>query len=105
MTNRIAWRPEAKSDVQGILDYLDFHSATAGDRFITALHAGLNLLIELPFLGSLYPNDVPRFSRLRVWQVQGFDDYLVFYQPFRDGSGIDIIRILHGARDLSAIFK
>jgi toxin ParE1/3/4 len=39
---------------------------------------------------------------MRRLPVRGFDHYWIFYVP-RPG-GIDIIRVLHGARDIDNIF-
>jgi len=33
-----------------------------------------------------------------------FEKYLIFYFPLKDG-GIEIIRILHGARDLERMYE
>lgn len=41
--------------------------------------------------------------RMRRWPVTGFENYLVYYRPLRDG--IEIIRILHGARDIARLLK
>jgi toxin ParE1/3/4 len=37
---------------------------------------------------------------LRVWPVPGFDRHLVFYVERADY--IDVLRVLHGARDIPA---
>jgi len=37
-----------------------------------------------------------------------FGRYVIFYVPFEDGIdvvGIDVVRVLHGARDIDAIFS
>jgi hypothetical protein len=36
-----------------------------------------------------------------MWPVPDFPDYLVWYQPTSDG--IEVFRVLHGARDRDAI--
>lgn len=41
-------------------------------------------------------------SDVRSFPIHGFKNWLVFYRPTPDG--IDVIRVLHGARDLNAIF-
>jgi plasmid stabilization system protein ParE len=38
---------------------------------------------------------------IRQWKVSTFDKYLIFYRIV--SSGIDIIRVLHGARDIDRI--
>lgn len=40
---------------------------------------------------------------IRRWKVKGFPNFLIFYRSTDEG--VEIIRILHGARDLDAIFQ
>ena len=39
---------------------------------------------------------------MRIWQVKGFRNIIVFYRP-RAGA-VEIVRVLHGARDFAALF-
>jgi toxin ParE1/3/4 len=45
----------------------------------------------------------PRLASLRVWPIVGFPNHLIFYRPI-DG-GIEVIRVLHGARDVDRVLK
>jgi toxin ParE1/3/4 len=38
-----------------------------------------------------------------VWRVKDFEKYLIFYRPQKDG--IDVLRIIHGARDIEELFS
>ena len=38
-----------------------------------------------------------------MWPVASFEDYLIFYRPTK--RGIDVVRVLHGARDLRRILR
>ncbi|MCZ7640563.1 MAG: type II toxin-antitoxin system RelE/ParE family toxin [Verrucomicrobia bacterium] len=40
---------------------------------------------------------------LRSWQVPGFRRWLLFYRPLDQDRGIELIRVVHGARDLRRI--
>ena len=40
---------------------------------------------------------------LRAWQVRGFENYVIFYRPIEHG--VEIVRVLHAARDIAAIFE
>jgi toxin ParE1/3/4 len=40
---------------------------------------------------------------VRVWPIKGFDKYRIYYRPL--GDRIEILRILHAARDIDAIFE
>ena len=43
-------------------------------------------------------------KNIRSWVVTEFTSYLIFYRELADGSGVEILRVLHGARDLDALF-
>jgi len=38
-----------------------------------------------------------------VWPIKGFKNYLIFYRPIEQG--VEIVRVLHGARDMPSVFK
>jgi toxin ParE1/3/4 len=45
----------------------------------------------------------PQAVSVRSWPVKGFGNYPIFYHPTR--YGIEIIRIIHGARDIETIVR
>ena len=57
----------------------------------------------MPGMGRLYPLTNPRLEGLRKWSVKGFEKHLIFYLSFDDY--IEIVRILHAARDIEAILE
>jgi toxin ParE1/3/4 len=95
--------PQAKRDLEECAIYLvDHGSLQVGLRFLECAEATFDTLVEYTGLGREV-----RFSRLelqglRSFRVQGFENHLVFYLP-RD-FGIEVVRVLHGARDLEGIF-
>jgi toxin ParE1/3/4 len=40
---------------------------------------------------------------LRIWRIDGFPNHLIFYRPIE--GGIEIVRVLHGARDIDAVLE
>jgi toxin ParE1/3/4 len=40
---------------------------------------------------------------VRRWPVKGFEKWLIFYQPKRNG--VEIIHIIHGNRDIEALLN
>jgi toxin ParE1/3/4 len=44
----------------------------------------------------------PELQDLRRWPVHDFENWLVFYRSTDDA--IDVLRILHGARDFESLF-
>jgi hypothetical protein len=47
--------------------------------------------------------DILCANDMRRLTVNGFDNWLLFYRDTEDR--IDVIRVLHGARDIAAIFE
>lgn len=55
-----------------------------------------------PLSGVLYDSGIERLKGLRRVHVAGFETCLIFYLPAN--SGIDVVRVLHGARDIDNLF-
>lgn len=71
-------------------------------RFLDAAGATFRELARKPDLGALGEFRSPYLAGIRRWRVKGFKNYLIFYRQREDG--IEVIRVLHGARDIEAIF-
>jgi toxin ParE1/3/4 len=59
-------------------------------------------LAESPGSGRLFGFRDPRLARIRSALVRGHLRYLIFYLQLTDG--IEIVRVLHGARDVARLF-
>ena len=94
---RIAQTIEAREDVLDIWLYIARRSVRHADRLIEKIEEKLELIADMPGIGQRRDEFGPN---LRSFPV---GDYLIFYQPLRDG--ILIIRVLHGAQNLGRIFK
>lgn len=57
----------------------------------------------MPYVGAVYPSDNPALFGLRRWPIKGFEKYWIFYLVFEDA--IDIVRIVHSARDLERVLE
>lgn len=78
-------------------------SASVAGRFLLALHEALDEVEEHPRIGVAVAPLTPTLDGLRRWQVAGsFADWLIFYRL--DGDGVEVIRVLHGSRDIPAVF-
>jgi len=102
MSRRIIVHDEARFDVIDIAYAISDDNVEASIRFIDAIDAAYRRLSEMPGVGALRDYANPRFTGMRMWPVTGFEKYLIFYQSTDEQ--IRIIRVLHGARDLTAIF-
>jgi toxin ParE1/3/4 len=100
---RIVRSPRAGQDLTEIALYLEARAGlTTADRFLSAAEAAFKSLAVLPLMGPLMAGMPPRHQGVRTWRVPGFRNYLIFYQPA--SPGIEILRVLHGARDIAAVF-
>jgi toxin ParE1/3/4 len=100
--SRVTRRPQAVTDLVEAAMYIARDSPAAAERFLTGAEATFQRLAEMPGLGrpTQFPED--EFAGMRSWPIRNFPRFLVFYRETEDG--IEIIRVLHGARDLPAIF-
>jgi toxin ParE1/3/4 len=72
------------------------------ERYFAAVAATCLHLVGHPRSGVVYDSGITRLKGLRRIPVKGFENYLVFYLPHQ--GGIDVIRVLHGARNIDNIF-
>ena len=85
----------AQKDFVAIVEYLDEHSPPAADRFVAAVEDKCRLLASFPELGRT------RDELRRGLRSLAVRKYVIFYRV--TATAVEILRILHGARDLSAV--
>lgn len=59
-------------------------------------------LLGRPFLGARWETENPNYQDVRCCPVSGFPNHLIFYRLTDEG--IEIYRVIHGSRDMDAIF-
>lgn len=102
---RIFFSKRAELDIEEITLYLALalDNPAAEAMFREALDATYELLSTMPDMGSVKDFHDPRFSLLRMFPVKKFENHLIFYQSMKEE--LLIVRVLHGARDLAALFE
>ena len=100
MANEIRIQSRARTDVVGLAVYIGRDNAGAANRFLDAAEKTFVILARQPLLGAKYATENPRLNGIRVFRVKKFPNRLVFY--FARENGIEVVRVLHGARDLDA---
>jgi toxin ParE1/3/4 len=93
---RILRRPLAGADIAGIWDYIAEDSVMQADAWVDRLDGKLRLLSAQPMMGRARDDLSPGIRSMP------FGRYVIFYAPLADG--IDVIRVLHSARDIDAVF-
>jgi toxin ParE1/3/4 len=94
---RVVVSPEADADIDDAAHYIAQGGIDAAVRFVDRLDAKLKLLAWMPNLGQARPELASGVRSLP------FGKYLIIYRLVIDG--IEVVRVLHGARDLRRIFR
>ncbi len=103
MTSRITHSPLVESDLDQISDYFANEGLDLAIRFSDAVADTEQALLKMPEMGVLRQYNAPELSGVRMILVNGFRNYMIFYLP--TDYGIHVVRVLHGARDLEALFE
>ena len=103
MTRRIFVTPKANEDLDDYFAYIAENNPSAALRFFDAARQTFAKLATMPGLGSPYLVQNPRLQGLRKLAIGDFENYLIFYQSSQER--VDILRIIHGARDIKTILE
>lgn len=102
--NKVVRRPTANRDLVSIFRHLARQAGMrVADRFFAEAEATFARLAGMPGIGAPYRPDEPLYADLRYFPVSRYRDSLVFYRPIP--GGIEVYRVLHGARDIDGILK
>jgi len=94
---RYRMTPEAVRDLEEIADFFLGDSASIARRLFDRIEAKCQTLAEMPGIGRSRNELAPGLFSSLVGK------YVIFYRP--DEEGVEIVRILHGARDLPGLFE
>jgi toxin ParE1/3/4 len=95
--------PAADADVDETAEYIARDSLDAALRFYDAVDETYRQISEHPKRWPRYELRHRRLRDLRKRAVVGFENHLVFYRI--DAGMVEVIRVLHGARDIQAILS
>ena len=89
--------PEAAHDLDEITDFIAADNPRAAARLIDSLEEKCQALADMPGMGRSREELAPNLSSSLVGK------YVIFYRP--DAEGVEIIRVIHGARDIPKLFE
>ena len=89
---RIELTRQASADVRSIGEAIALLNPDAGLHFLDKLYSKFEMIEAYPGIGRLRPDFGPDVRQFPVGK------HLVFYRPISDG--IEILRVLHGARQI-----
>ena len=93
---RVQLTERAELDLVDILTHLRRHAPRAADRLEATFEEKCRILSQYPQMGRARGELAPD---LRSFSVER---HLILYRPTADG--IQVIRLVHGARDLPSLF-
>ncbi|MGK7927323.1 MAG: type II toxin-antitoxin system RelE/ParE family toxin [Spirulina sp.] len=103
MPKKIFIRPRASQDIDEHFEYIARHDFEVALKFFDSTRQTFARLATMSGMGSIYPIQNPLLVGLRKWPIKDFENYLIFY--LFDDETLDIVRILHGARNIETILK
>ena len=86
-----------RADLDEIWFYIAQDDTDAADRFIRAIISRFPMLAGMPEMGRQREDLAPRLRSFAI------GNYVIFYRPMENG--VEIARVLHGARDLPPLFE
>ena len=86
----------AKHDLIDIWDFIAQDNYDAADRFIDKIETVFRSLCDSPMMGRSRSQDL-LVPNLRSFPI---GNYIIFYFPTGEDSGVTIARVLHAARDV-----
>ena len=95
--SRYVVSPDARADLDHIFDYIAEENLDAAERFLEQCYNRFTNLIAQPRMGEARPDLGAALRQVVLGQ------YLILYQPTSDG--VEILRVIHGARDVPATFR
>jgi toxin ParE1/3/4 len=90
------------ADFRDIIAYLEADDPDVAIRLINRVEETVQVLERMPGIGDLAPFTDPRYRGIRRSTVRQFRKHVIYYREIPDG--IELLRLLHGARDIRRIF-
>lgn len=102
MSCRVVVRPLAESDLDEQALYIAQDSVNAALRFLDAAQSAFDRLRSFPEIGRSREFLHPDLRGVRSWPIPKFEKHVIFYKI--SGDLVDVLRVVHSARDLDSIF-
>ena len=93
---RLVVSNEARQDMAEIWAHIAADNESAADGVVASIHERFATLVENPMAGR---SRVELLPNLRSFPA---GSYAIFYFPMEDG--VEVMRVVHGARDITTMF-
>ncbi len=99
----VVFNPVAVTDLDDITGYIAQDSLVAANEVRQDVLSTAERLGQHPAIGIRPRFSAQRFAGIRFLPADHFPTYLLFYHELEDE--IEVLRILHGARNLPSLFE
>jgi toxin ParE1/3/4 len=99
----VVFNPVAVDDLEEIVEYISQDNGVAAEAVRCDILGTSESLADQPGLGIRPRFSAPRFAGIRYLPCEQYPNYLLFYREL--GEEIEVLRIIHGARNLPALFE
>jgi len=99
---RLLVREKACNDLAELGAFIARDNPAAATEVVRQLRVSFEQLGRMPQLGRVVTK-IKTTEELRMWLSPAFRNYLIFYRELPDG--VEIVRVLHGARDIKRILE
>lgn len=97
---KLKWSFKASKHLHAIFDYIAQDSKTYASRFIKSLIQATRKLEKHPYCGRI----VPELESYGFREVL-YKNYRIIYRVLEPDGDIEILAVIHGARDLKSAFR
>lgn len=102
MRRKLILSSEAAEELGALTEFIAADSLDAALHFLDAAQNAFERLLSMPELGAARELKRRRVV-LRMWPIPDFPNHLIFYRP--TDVGVEIVRVLHAARDIPRILE
>jgi toxin ParE1/3/4 len=103
MSGVVEYKEEAIRDMKEISDDIGRNNVGVAHDFLDMVRRQAEFLASMRGAGAIRNFDNPALAGVRSWPMTRFRKYLIFYRPTT--IGVEILRVVHGARDLETMFE
>jgi addiction module RelE/StbE family toxin len=96
---RISWTEKAAGHLQSIFEYISKDSNVYAARFVKSLIEAARKLEKAPNMGRIVPELEEHGFREVIYQ-----NYRIVYRQLQTGSQVEILAVVHSARDFKKTF-
>ena len=90
-------------DLPAIYSFIAKADPNAAERVLDAVERTFETIAHQAVSGVRYSTRNPLLKNVRMLPVHDFPNYLVFYRI--EGTAIQVLYVVHGARDLPRLFR